>query len=79
MKIAIIGAAGMVGRKLTQRLVSDGVLRGEAISSLLLADVVPADRPGDFEGQAIIQAGDLSARSEIDKLVANPVKAPCQL
>jgi nucleoside-diphosphate-sugar epimerase len=70
MKIAIIGAAGMVGRKLTQRLVSEGVLRGQAVSSLLLADVVAADRPADFKGETIIQAGDLSARSEIDKLVA---------
>lgn len=70
MKIAIIGAAGMVGRKLTQRLVSEGTLRGQPISSLLLADVVPADRPADFKGETIIQAGDLSARSEIDTLVA---------
>jgi nucleoside-diphosphate-sugar epimerase len=70
MKIAIIGAAGMVGRKLTQRLVSEGALRDQAVSSLLLADVVAADRPADFKGETIIQAGDLSARSEIDKLVA---------
>ena len=70
MKIAIIGAAGMVGRKLTQRLVSEGRLRNQPISSLLLADVVAADRPGEFNGETVIQTGDLSARSEIDKLVA---------
>jgi nucleoside-diphosphate-sugar epimerase len=70
MKIAIIGAAGMVGRKLTQRLVSEGVLRGQVVSSLLLADVVAADRPAGFDGETVVQTGDLSARSEIDRLVA---------
>jgi nucleoside-diphosphate-sugar epimerase len=70
MKIAIIGAAGMVGRKLTQRLVSEGALRGKAISSLLLADVVAAATPADFGGETVIQTGDLSARSEVDALVA---------
>jgi nucleoside-diphosphate-sugar epimerase len=70
MKIAIIGAAGMVGRKLTQRLVAEGRLRGGAISSLLLADVVAAERPEGFNGETVIRTGDLSARSEIDRLVA---------
>jgi D-erythronate 2-dehydrogenase len=70
MKIAIIGAAGMVGRKLTHRLVSTGTLRGEAISSLHLADVIPADRPANFAGEVAVQAGDLSARDEVDRLVA---------
>ena len=69
MKIAIIGAAGMVGRKLTQRLVSEGALRGKTITSLLLADVVAADVPPGFAGETVILTGDLSARSEIDRLV----------
>ena len=70
MKIAIIGAAGMVGRKLAQRLVSEGALRGEPVSSLVLADIVAAERPDGFAGETVIQAGDLSAREEIDRLVA---------
>ena len=70
MKIAIIGAAGMVGRKLAQRLVSEGALRGEQVSSLVLADIVAAERPDGFAGETVIQAGDLSAREEIDRLVA---------
>jgi nucleoside-diphosphate-sugar epimerase len=69
MKIAIIGAAGMVGRKLTRRLVADGRLRGAALSSLHLADVIAADRPADFAGTCFVQAGDLSDRTEIDRLV----------
>ena len=70
MKIAIIGAAGMVGRKLTARLVSNGSLRGGTITSLLLADVVAADKPQGFSGESIIQTGDLSAREQVDRLVA---------
>jgi len=70
MKIAIIGAAGMVGRKLTERLVTDGALQGQTLTSLLLADVVAAGKPAQFAGETVIQTGDLSARSEVDKLVA---------
>lgn len=70
MKIAIIGAAGMVGRKLTQRLVADGALAGKTLTALHLADVVAAERPAGFAGDTVIQTGDLSARSEVDRLVA---------
>ena len=39
--VLIIGAAGMVGRKLVERLLRDGTLGTQAISLLRLADVVP--------------------------------------
>ena len=39
MHILILGAAGMVGRKLTARLVADGQLGGAAITALTLAPV----------------------------------------
>jgi nucleoside-diphosphate-sugar epimerase len=42
MQALIIGAAGMVGRKLAQRLASDGMLGAHGIDSLSLVDVVPA-------------------------------------
>ena len=70
MKIAIIGAAGMVGRKLTERLVAEGLPGEKALTSLLLADVVAAGQPMEFAGETVIQTGDLSARSEVDRLVA---------
>jgi nucleoside-diphosphate-sugar epimerase len=41
MRVLVVGAAGMVGRKLVERLASDGVLGREPISSLELVDVVP--------------------------------------
>jgi nucleoside-diphosphate-sugar epimerase len=70
MHIAIIGAAGMVGRKLTQRLVADRTLAGRTVERLLLADIVEADIPGGFAGAVTVKAGDFSAAPEIDALVA---------
>ncbi len=40
MHILITGAAGMLGQKLTQRLVESGTLRGETIEQIDLVDVV---------------------------------------
>ena len=39
MKILVIGAAGMIGRKLAARLASDGTLAGKKIEALHLVDV----------------------------------------
>ena len=55
-RILIIGAAGMIGRKLTERL------RRERAGELILHDVVP------FEGSAFVS--DLSTPGEAEKLVA---------
>ena len=45
MKVLIIGGAGMIGRKLGERLAKDGSLAGKAISKLTLYDVVPGAMP----------------------------------
>ncbi|HVN60296.1 MAG TPA: D-erythronate dehydrogenase [Gaiellaceae bacterium] len=45
MRILIVGAAGMLGRKLAGRLAKDGALGSAPISQLSLVDVVPADPP----------------------------------
>src|SRR5487761_915535 len=45
MRILILGAAGMVGRKLTQRLCRDGTLAGQKITSLHLVDVIAPTAP----------------------------------
>ena len=39
MNILIIGAAGMLGRKLAGRLVSQGVINGVTIGRITLVDV----------------------------------------
>ncbi|HXM31227.1 MAG TPA: NAD-dependent epimerase, partial [Xanthobacteraceae bacterium] len=45
MHILVIGAAGMIGRKLVERLLREKKLGGKAISKLSLQDVVPPAEP----------------------------------
>lgn len=71
MKILIIGGAGMVGRKLAERLAKDGQLGGKAISALTLYDVVPPQKPAGATFPVTIATGDLPAPGETDKLVAD--------
>jgi D-erythronate 2-dehydrogenase len=55
MRILIIGAAGMVGRKLTESLVRDGSLGGQAISEMVCVDVAPAPAPAlGAPGQPVV-------------------------
>ncbi|WP_413710112.1 D-erythronate dehydrogenase [Rhizobium sp. Rhizsp82] len=70
MHIAIIGAAGMVGRKLTARLVKDGVLDRAEISALSLIDVIEPEKPAGFEGTVNAWASDISTPGEAVKIVA---------
>jgi D-erythronate 2-dehydrogenase len=60
MHILIIGAAGMVGRKLTERLARDKSLGSAPIDQLTLVDVVVPDKPKDFTGKVVSQAADLA-------------------
>jgi nucleoside-diphosphate-sugar epimerase len=48
MHILITGAAGMIGRKLTARLVTDGTLNGRPIEKLTLLDLSVPPRPENF-------------------------------
>lgn len=70
MHILIIGAAGMVGRKLTERLVRDGRLGGKAVTRLTLADVIEAPLPADFKGQAESRAVDIADAAVSTALIA---------
>jgi D-erythronate 2-dehydrogenase len=60
MHILITGAAGMIGRKLTARLVEDGALNGEPIEKLTLIDVHAPDGPDRFTGAAETIAADVA-------------------
>jgi nucleoside-diphosphate-sugar epimerase len=68
--ILITGAAGMIGRKLTERLAKDGGLNGHPIDKLTLLDVVPPIAPAGFSGKADPVAGDLAAPGEAAKVIA---------
>jgi D-erythronate 2-dehydrogenase len=64
MHVLILGAAGMIGRKLTSRLVADGHVGGREIDRLTLVDVVAPARPGSI-------AADLAAPGEAERLVGS--------
>jgi D-erythronate 2-dehydrogenase len=71
MHVLILGAAGMVGRKLIDRLVRDGGLNGKPIERLTLADVVGPEKPARAAGPVETATMDLSVPGEADKIVAS--------
>lgn len=71
MHILVTGAAGMIGRKLVARLVSDGKLNGRTIARLTLTDVVAPEAPRDFTGAVEASTSDLSAAGSAVKAVAS--------
>ena len=70
MRILVIGGAGMVGRKLIERLARDGRLGGQAITALTAHDVVaPARIEAPFPIEA--RVSDISVPGEAAALVAD--------
>jgi nucleoside-diphosphate-sugar epimerase len=70
MHILVTGAAGMIGRKLSARLVRDGHLNGHKIDRLTLIDVIPPEKPTGFEGAVELSASDLSSQGAAAKAAA---------
>ena len=70
MNILIIGAAGMIGRKLTDALLKRGGIGGRAIGRLTLADIVAPEKP-DFSGEIETIAADLSQPGIAETLIAS--------
>jgi nucleoside-diphosphate-sugar epimerase len=60
MHILITGAAGMIGRKLIERLTVDRALNGQPIEKLTLLDVVAPSRPAGFSDHVKTRTGDLA-------------------
>jgi D-erythronate 2-dehydrogenase len=69
--VLILGAAGMIGRKLTDRLVADGSVGDRAIERLTLADVVPPEQPAGARGRVDLVATDLAVPGEAERLIAD--------
>src|SRR5205085_2772635 len=69
MHILITGAAGMIGRKLTERLARDGALCGQAITALTLLDVVAPAKPAAFAGRVHLFTADLAEAGIAEKAV----------
>jgi nucleoside-diphosphate-sugar epimerase len=60
MHILITGAAGMIGRKLTARLIAEQSLNGQAIDHIKLFDISPPPRPDDFATRVDAVAADIA-------------------
>jgi D-erythronate 2-dehydrogenase len=70
MRVLITGAAGMIGRKLIERLVRDGTLRGQPITALDLHDIVAPTPPAAPGISATTHVGDLANEGAAETLVA---------
>ena len=60
MHILITGAAGMIGRKLTARLIANGALNGQPIDRLTLLDVSEPERPDRAAARIDAVAADIA-------------------
>ncbi|MFZ2140351.1 MAG: D-erythronate dehydrogenase [Xanthobacteraceae bacterium] len=70
MHVLITGAAGMIGRKLADRLAQDGSLHGKPVERLTLLDIVPPAKPAQFTGLVETIAADLSQPAEAGRVIA---------
>src|SRR5262249_39190940 len=70
MNILVTGAAGMIGRKLTARLLADQALNGTPIDRITLVDVVSPEPPAGFAARVATAACARAAPGETSKLAA---------
>jgi nucleoside-diphosphate-sugar epimerase len=70
VQILVTGAAGMIGRKLTERLGKEGALGGKPIDKLTLLDVVSPAKQENFKGKAETVAANLASPEEAAKAIA---------
>jgi nucleoside-diphosphate-sugar epimerase len=70
LHILVLGAAGMVGRKLVGRLLRDGRLGKQDIARLTLHDVVEPARPEKAGFPVETMAGDFAVPGAAEKLIA---------
>jgi len=72
MRVVITGAGGFIGRKLVNRLVSQGEIAGRRITHLTQADLTPPPEPKTSPFPITSIGGDLSQSGEAERLVAEP-------
>jgi D-erythronate 2-dehydrogenase len=71
LHILVLGAAGMVGRKLVERLLRDGRLGNSEISRLTLQDVVAPAKPETAGCPVDVVAGDFAVAGFAERLIAD--------
>jgi D-erythronate 2-dehydrogenase len=69
LHILVLGAAGMVGRKLSERLLRDGRLGSRDITRLTLHDVVAPAKPDKAGFPVDVMAGDFAVPGAAEKLI----------
>ena len=69
MKVTLIGGGGFLGQKLAKALAGAGVVRGQPITGMVLADVIA---PGKIEAGFPVdtQQMDITDRAAVDRAVA---------
>lgn len=72
MKILIVGGGGFVGQKLAHSLAKRGTMRGEAIDTLVLADVVD---PARVDAPFAVETAtcDISDAAQVNQLISEDV------
>jgi nucleoside-diphosphate-sugar epimerase len=70
MHVLITGAAGMIGRRIAERLLKDGGLGGHPVRKLTLHDIVATDLKPTQKTTILPIVGDISDRSVAARLVA---------
>jgi len=70
MHVLITGAAGMIGRKIAERLLKDGHIGRREITKLTLHDVVAPDLQPTPDTTILPIVGDISDRTVVDRLVS---------
>jgi D-erythronate 2-dehydrogenase len=70
MHVLIIGAAGMVGRKLTDRLVADTSLGGRAIERMTVIDIAAPQVPEHAPFPVAAEACDFAAPGAAERMLA---------
>jgi nucleoside-diphosphate-sugar epimerase len=70
MHVLITGAAGMIGRKLTERLVVDRALGNAPVDKLTLIDIVAPARPAGFSDHVKTRAADLAEPGVAEKAIS---------
>jgi nucleoside-diphosphate-sugar epimerase len=71
LHVLILGAAGMVGRKLTERLLRDGRLGNREISGVTLQDVVAPEKPAKAPMPVKVVASDFADAGAAAGLLAD--------
>lgn len=70
MHVLIIGAAGMIGRKLSGAIAKSGRLGARPVTELTLADAIRPERPDTFQGELTSLALDISDPQAAPQMLA---------